>query len=156
MAIGRNVAKVAQAFGCQVIYYSTSGQHHDSTYREVDYQTLLSESDIISIHAPLNEQTQGLLDYQAMVLMKPSAILINVGRGAIIVEKDLKRALDEGQIKAAGIDVLEEEPMNLDNCLIDIQDSSKLIITPHIAWASKEARQRLMDIILEQIQEFFV
>jgi glycerate dehydrogenase len=86
--------------------------------------------------------------------MKESAILINVGRGPIVVEEDLCEALEHGEIAAAGLDVLTEEPMNPENPLLKIQDSTKLLITPHIGWASKEARVRLMDIVAEQVREF--
>lgn len=153
-AIGRRVAEIAKCLGAKVIYYSTSGKNTNSEYERVDFDTLLAQSDIVSIHAPLDENTLHLIDKKALSKMKKSAILINVGRGPIIVEKDLADALNCGQIAAAGIDVLDVEPMSADNPLKDIKDSNKLIITPHIAWAAVEARQRLMDIIYNQIKEF--
>lgn len=155
-AIGRRVAEVASVFGCHVIYYSTSGKNHNPDIKEVDFNTLLSTSDIISIHAPLTEKTKGLMNKETFSKMKSSAILINVGRGPIIVEEDLKEALETNTIAAAGLDVLSKEPMAKENPLLSIKDSTKLIITPHIAWASIEARTRLMDTILKQIKEFFV
>lgn len=153
-AIGKRVAEIATVFGCKVQYFSTSGRNHDKQYQEVDLQTLLKTSDIISIHAPLTNDTLHLIGEKEFAQMKESAVLINVGRGPIIVEKDLADALDRGIIAAAGIDVLDTEPMSEDNPLRHIKDSTKLLITPHIAWASVEARVRLMDIIYGQIQEF--
>ncbi|SDB45429.1 glycerate dehydrogenase [Pseudobutyrivibrio sp. YE44] len=153
-AIGKRVAEVAKCFGANVSYYSTSGKNHDNTYKEVDFDTLLAESDIVSIHAPLDDNTLHLMDAEAFKKMKKSAILINVGRGPIIVEKDLAEALESGQIAAAGLDVLDVEPMSPENPLVRVKDSNKLLITPHIAWAAVEARQRLMKIIEGQIEEW--
>ncbi len=153
-AIGSRVAEIAKCFGANVIYYSTSGKNHSDTYKEVDFETLLKESDILSVHAPLNEVTEHLIDAAALSKMKKSAILINVGRGPIIVEKDLAEALEKGVIAAAGLDVLDVEPMSPENPLVRIKDSTKLLITPHIAWAAVEARIRLMQIIEKQIEEF--
>ena len=152
--IGRRVADIAKAFGANVIYYSTSGNNNQESYTRVDLDTLLRESDIVSVHAPLNDNTEGLMDKEAFSKMKPNAIFLNVGRGAIVVEQDLADALNEGKIAAAGLDVLCKEPMSEDNPLRQIKDSSKLIITPHIAWASVEARTNLMNIILEQIKDW--
>lgn len=153
--IGRRVADLAKAFGCRVIYYSTSGKNHNPDYEQVAWEELLSQSDIVSVHAPLDENTKGLFDKTAFQKMKPSAIFINMGRGPIVVEQDLVEALNQGDIAAAGIDVLSVEPMQENNPLRKIKDSEKLIVTPHIAWASIEARTRLMDIIYHQICEYF-
>lgn len=153
-AIGKRVAGIAEAFGCEVRYYSTSGKNHCADYREVDFDTLLSTSDVISIHAPLTEETRHLMDREAFRRMKTTAVLINVGRGPIIVEQDLREALEQGEIAAAGLDVLDAEPMRPDHALRDFSDSTRLLITPHIAWASVEARTRLMDRIYGQIREF--
>lgn len=153
-AIGRRVAEIAQAFGCKVIYYSTSGRNHNSEYEEVDFDTLLKTSDIVSIHAPLTPETENLINRTALQKMKKSSILINVGRGPILVEQDLYEALTHDEIAGAGLDVLVKEPMDPENPLLRIKDSGKLIITPHIAWASHEARERLMNIIVSQIEEF--
>ena len=143
--IGNRVASIAEAFGCNIIYYSTSGFNTDQPYKQVHLDALLAESDIISIHAPLNEATDGLIDYETMKLMKPSAVLLNLGRGRIVIEKDLHQALEDNLLAGAALDVLEHEPMEKDNPLLDFQDSTRLLITPHIAWASVEARNRVVD-----------
>lgn len=154
-AIGRRVADIAKLFGCQVSYYSTSGKNDQPGYERVDFDTLLSQSDIVSVHAPLDENTKGLMNREAFGKMKNSAIFLNLGRGPIVVEEDLAEALEQGMIAAAGLDVLSVEPMSEENPLRRIKDSNRLLITPHIAWASVEARTRLMKIIEEQIREFF-
>lgn len=153
--IGRRVAELAKCFGCKVVYYSTSGKNNNQDYERVSFEDLLSKSDIVSVHAPLDENTRGLFDKAAFDKMKENAIFINVGRGPIVVEQDLVDALNEGKLAAAGLDVLSVEPMSEHNPLRSIKDSNKLIITPHIAWASVEARTRLMKIISEQIKEYF-
>ena len=152
--IGRRVADIAKAFGARVIYYSASGSPAQEGYEQVDFETLLTTSDIVSVHAPLNEYTKDLMDKEAFAKMKKTAIFLNLGRGPIVVEQDLYEALETGEIAAAGLDVLCEEPMSETNPLAKIKDSKKLIITPHIAWASVEARKRLMQIIAGQIREF--
>lgn len=152
--IGRRVADIAKAFGANVIYYSTTGKNTQEGYTRVDFDTLLATSDILSVHAPLTAETENLMDKDAFSKMKPSAIFLNLGRGAIVVEQDLADALNSHQIAAAGLDVLCEEPMSRDNPLLSIKDSRRLFITPHIAWASVEARTNLMNIILEQIKEW--
>lgn len=154
--IGRGVAKVAQAFGCRVIYYSTSGRNNSDDYERVTFDEILSQSDVLSIHAPLNAATENLMDYEAFKKMKRTAILVNVGRGPIVNEADLKRALEEDLIGGAGLDVVCTEPIAQDNPLNEIKDSSKLIITPHIAWATYEARSRLMTEVYKNIQCFLV
>lgn len=153
--IGRRVADIAKVFGCRVIYYSTSGRNSQPGYERVSFDELLEQSDIVSIHAPLDENTLGLMNKEAFAKMKKSAILLNVGRGPIINEADLAEALNNKTIAAAGLDVLSVEPMQEDNPLRGIKDSERLLITPHIAWAGVEARNRLMGIILGQIKEFF-
>lgn len=153
--IGRKVAAIAKAFGAEVIYCSPSGSAPQEGYRQVDFDTLLASSDIISVHAPLNEYTKGLVNAEAFDKMKPSCIFLNVGRGAIVDEEALCEALEKEKIAAAGLDVLCREPMSADNPLLSIKDSRRLIITPHIAWASVEARTRLMEIVLGQIRDFF-
>lgn len=153
--IGRRVADIAKCFGCRVIYFSTSGKNNQKGYHRVSFDKLLEQSDIVSVHAPLTDDTLGLMNREAFARMKPGAVFLNLGRGPIVDEAALTEALNTGMIAAAGLDVLSQEPMSEDNPLRSIKDSERLIITPHIAWASIEARTRLMEIILEQIKEFF-
>lgn len=148
--IGREVAKIAEAFGAHVIYHSTSGRLQ-AGYEHADLDTLLATSDIVSIHAPLNAATENLMNIENLRKMKKSAILLNLGRGLIVNEADLVQALNEELIAAAGLDVLSAEPMRKDNPLCQIKDSRKLFVTPHIAWASMEARQKLADEVAENI-----
>lgn len=152
--IGSRVADAARAFGCKVVYYSASGNTYDTEYEKVDLDTLLKESDIISIHAPLNRYTKDLFNYENLKKMKKSAYLINVGRGPIVNDADLAKALNEGEIAGAGLDVLTTEPMPADNPLLAIKDSNKLVITPHNAWATYEARVRLLDEIYNNLNSF--
>lgn len=153
-AIGKKVADIAKAFGCDVIYYSASGRNNNKHYQQVDFDTLLAKSDVISIHAPLTEKTQHLINEEAFRKMKDTAILINVGRGAIVDDKALADALKRGEIAGAGLDVVTKEPLEKTNPLYEIKDSTKLVITPHMAWASKEARRRLIDGTAENIKAF--
>lgn len=154
-AIGRRVAELARLFGCEVVYYSTSGKNNQPGYRRVSFEDLLEQADIVSVHAPLTAKTENLMDQAAFLRMKKSAIFLNLGRGPIVSEQALTEALETGEIRAAGLDVLCEEPMSRENPLRRIKDSDRLLITPHIAWASYEARIRLMEIILGQIKDFF-
>ncbi|MDO4942131.1 MAG: D-2-hydroxyacid dehydrogenase [Lachnospiraceae bacterium] len=153
-AIGRRVAAIAEAFGAKVIYASASGGKPQAGYHQVDLDTLYRESDIISVHAPLNQYTKDLIDAKAFSKMKKSCIFLNLGRGPIVIEKDLAEALENHEIAAAGLDVLCQEPLPSDHPLLKIQDSGRLIITPHTAWASVEARTRLMQLVHGQIKEF--
>ena len=153
--IGRRVAAIAEAFGAEVIYTSPSGSAPQEGYHQVDLDTLLAESDIISVHAPLNQYTENLINKNTLKKMKKTCIFLNLGRGPIVNEQDLADALMQGEIAAAGLDVLCQEPMSSGNPLMAIKDSRKLFITPHIGWASVESRTRLMDIIFHQIKEFF-
>ena len=153
--IGRRVASIAEAFGARVIYSSPSGAAPQEGFHQVSLDTLLETSDIVSVHAPLNEHTKNLIDLSSFRKMKKSAIFLNLGRGPVVVEKDLRSALETNEILAAGLDVLSEEPMRTDNPLRGFTDSNRLLITPHIAWASIEARTKLMNIIAGQIKEFF-
>lgn len=152
--IGRGVAEVAKQFGCHVIYYSTSGKNSNPDYHQVDLDTLLKESDVISIHAPLNLATTDLIGEEQLHKMKKSAVLLNLGRGPIINENALATALKEDLIAAAGLDVLTVEPMVKENPLYEIKDSTKLIITPHIAWATVEARKRVTEEVYQNIIAF--
>lgn len=152
--IGRRVAQIAQSFGMEVVFYSTTGRNNNINYKRFDLDTLLGTSDVVSIHAPLTEQTRGLINYEKIKLMRPCAILLNTGRGGIIDESDLARALRENLIGGAGIDVMEQEPIQSDNPLLKLSGNDKLVITPHIAWTSIEARQRLVDKLARNIEEF--
>lgn len=153
-AIGRQVAKVADAFGAEVVYYSTSGQNNDQPYRRLELDEFLRTADVVSIHAPLNEKTTNLMNYDRLKAMKPSAILINVGRGGIVNEADLARALDEKLIAGAGIDVFTQEPINPQNPLLHVQNKDRLVLSPHVTWASIEARTLLMEKVGRTIDEF--
>ena len=152
--IGRSVAKIAEAFGCKVIFYSASGNSTCTDYERVDLDTLLKESDVLSIHCPLSDRTRNLINRDTLKLMKKSAILINVARGPVVNDADLAEALNNGTIAGAGLDVLGVEPMEKDNPLGLIKDSRKLLITPHMAWASVESRQRCFDEVFENIRAF--
>lgn len=152
--IGRRVAKVAQALGCNVIFYSASGKSSCTEYERVEFEELLAQSDILSLHCPLSDRTKGLMNREAFSKMKQTAILVNVARGPVVDTRALYEALTTGQIAAAGLDVLENEPIAKDDPLGSITDSTKLIITPHMAWASKEARERLVGEVMENMQAF--
>ncbi len=143
--IGRRVAKIAQALGCRVVFYSITGKSSCREYPQVEKETLLSESDFLSLHCPLSELSRNFIDRDALSRMKRSAVLINVARGPVVNNADLWEALEAGEIAAAGLDVLEKEPMEPENPLSRFQDSSRLIITPHLAWASVEARKRCVE-----------
>lgn len=155
-AIGQKVAEIAKAFGAEVVYYSTSGENHNQDHKRVELDDLLSTSDIISIHAPLNDNTFNLISYPQIKKMKSSAILVNTGRGGIVNERDLAKALDEEVIKAAALDVFEKEPLSEDNPLLQIRNRDRLITTPHVAWAGVESRKRLLQGIYKNIEEFLV
>lgn len=153
--IGKAVARIAKAFGMEVIYYSTSGKNSSGAeYERVDLDTLLQRSDVVSIHAPYNERTHYLIGYDEIKKMKKTAYLLNLGRGRIINEADLARALNENLIAGAGLDVLENEPIDMENPLFHVEDQNKLLITPHIAWASIEARCLLLQEVIKNINAF--
>lgn len=152
--IGRQVAKIAEAFGCKVIFYSVTGKSTVTDYRRVDFDTLLSESDFLSLHCPLSDITRDLIDAEAISKMKKTAYIINVARGPVVNQQALYDALTEERIAGAGLDVLSKEPIAEDNPLAEIKDSSKLIITPHLAWASVEARERCVSYTYDNIVAF--
>lgn len=155
--IGQKVAEIAQAFGCRILCYSASGKKYDfqgKNWKQVDFDTLLKETDILSVHAPLNAYTENLMNLDAFRKMKKTSVLINVARGPIVNETDLYTALMEEEIAGAALDVLKEEPMNPDNPLLKIQDSKKLLITPHMAWAPVETRFRCRDEVVKNIEAF--
>ena len=151
--IGRGVAAVARAFGANVSYYSTSGANKNSEFKQKSLDELLGVCDIVSIHAPLNEKTRNLISERELNLMKEGAILMNFGRGGIVDESAVARAIDGRNLRFAS-DVLETEPMRADHLLLNIKNKENLILTPHVAWGSLEARKRLISLIVKNIEEF--
>lgn len=152
--IGQKVASIAKAFGCRVIFYSVTGKSKVTEYERVSFEELLKESDVLSIHCPLSDLTRGIINKEALSKMKSSAVLINVARGPVVVDEDLAEALNDNIIAAAGLDVTSTEPMAAANPLSKIMDSDKLIITPHLAWASVEARNRVVEETIKNIAAF--
>lgn len=152
--IGKRVAKIADAFGCRVIFHSVTGTSKVTQYEQVDKNTLLEQSDILSLHCPLSDLTRNFIDKEAIKKMKKSAVLVNVARGAVVNNTDLYEALVNEEIMAAGLDVIEQEPLALTNPLSKMKDSNKLIITPHIGWASVEARTRCVYQVYKNIEAF--
>ncbi|TVQ20977.1 MAG: D-2-hydroxyacid dehydrogenase [Spirochaetaceae bacterium] len=153
-AIGRAVARVAGSLGCTVTYYSTSGRNNDAEYARQSLDDLLRDSDIVSVHAPMNDHTRGLIGSAELSRMKPDSILVNVGRGGIVDEGDLADALRKGVLRAAALDVFAQEPINPDNPLLASDLQEKLLLTPHIAWASIEARTRVIQEVAANIRAF--
>ncbi len=149
--IGTRVADVAKSFGVKVSYYSTGGNPHSNRYLHKELQELLKESDIVSIHAPLNEKTENLIGKEELSLLKEGAIILNLGRGGIIDEDALAMEIDSRDIYA-GLDVVAKEPIEESNPLMSIKKRDNLLITPHIAWTSKEARIRLVEGIVNNIE----
>ena len=152
--IGRRVAQVASAFGCKVVYYSTSGNNHTNDYQEVTLDELLQISDIVSIHSPLNSQTKGLIGSEQFHKMKQSAYIVNVGRGGIINEDALAQAIKEKLIAGACLDVMEKEPLPLSSPLLEESIQDRLLITPHVAWVSDKALKKLMELTYENVRTF--
>lgn len=151
--IGKEVAKIATAFGAEVVYFSTSGANNDAIYQRLSLEEMLQTCSIISIHAPLNTQTKGLIDAKALQNMKEGSVLVNVGRGGIIDEIALAKIIDEKELYV-GLDVLEVEPMQKEHPLLKVNHHERLIVTPHVAWASVEARTELMRLVAQNIQTF--
>lgn len=149
--IGSRVAKVAESFGMEVCYFSTSGTSHCREYPSLPLSRLLGESDIVSVHAPYNERTAGLIGKDELGMMKSSAVLVNMGRGGIVDEKALAEAVDAGVLAGAGLDVYALEPLPEDSPLLNVAHPERFSLAPHVAWASVEARQRLTDMIAENI-----
>lgn len=153
--IGKAVARIGEAFGMEIVYYSTSGKNNSgSKYQRLSLEELLQSSDVVTIHAPYNNKTHELIGYEEIKQMKKSAYLLNLGRGRIVVEKDLAKALNENLIAGAGLDVLENEPITKENPLFTVVDQNKLLITPHIAWASVEARNVLIQEVIANIKAY--
>lgn len=151
--IGRGVARLATAFGADVLYYSTSGENRNPEYHRVELEALVQNCDIISIHAPLNDATKGLIGLSELMQMKSGAVLLNLGRGGIVNEADLARVIDAREIYV-GLDVLEKEPMSNPHPLMGVKHPERLYITPHIAWTSVEARDKLVAMVCDNIQTF--
>ena len=149
--IGREVARLASAFGCEVRYFSTSGVKREEQYPAMELDELLKWSDIVSVHSPLNERTRGLIGRNELQLMKPSALIINVARGGIIDEAALAEALDKGWVAAAALDVFSVEPLR-ESPLYNIKDKYRLLASPHNAWSAAEAIDRLIDCVAENIR----
>ena len=154
-SIGVRVAQVALLFGLDVVYYSTSHNPHSDDFEHLELEELLKSSDIVSIHAPLNENTKNLISTRELSLMRDGAILLNLGRGGIIDENALAKAIDEKNL-LVGLDVTKEEPIPEESPLLKIKNRDNLIITPHIAWTSIEARQRLIAGVVKNISEFIM
>lgn len=153
-AIGRAVADCASAFGARVCYSSISGVSRREKYEHVDLEKLLSECDIISIHAPLNEKTMHLIGEKELKMMKKTAFIVNVGRGAIIDEAALVEAIDTGVIAGAAIDVYSVEPPKEDSPIMSVKNKEKIVYTPHTAWSSVEARRRCISMTADNIESF--
>lgn len=149
--IGRGVANLASAFGADVLYYSTSGRNRTEDFQRANLDELLKSCDIISIHAPLNEQTNNLLDYEQLLTCKEGAVVLNLGRGGIINEEAVARIVDEKNI-FFGLDVLTREPMIENHPLLNVKNKDCLYVTPHIAWTSIEARDKLIASTIENIK----
>lgn len=150
--IGQATARIAQAFGMEVLLYTSKEQSAlPQGMRKVALDELFAESDVISLHCPLTPDTKEMVNAERLKLMKPGAILVNTGRGPLVNEQDLADALNEGRIAAAGLDVLSVEPANADNPLLGAKNC---FITPHIAWATKEARTRLMQIAVQNLKSY--
>lgn len=153
--IGQRVAKVAEAFGMRPVYYSTSGTSHCKDWPSLPLDELMKVADIVSIHCPLNERTRGLIGARELALMKPSAYLVNLGRGAVVDEAALAAAVDAGRLAGAALDVFSTEPIPEDHPLLHISHPERLRFTPHIAWASYESLDRLVERMVENIKEVF-
>lgn len=151
--IAKKVAKIAQAFDMRILVYSRTRypEYENDDLRFVDFDTLLKNSDIVSIHCPLFPETRGMINKEAISKMKTNAILINTARGPIVDEQALADALNEGRIAGAGVDVVSKEPIRADNPLLTAKNC---VITPHIAWAGKETRARLIEIVAENVKCF--
>ena len=155
-SIGKSVAKIADAFGCKVNYYSTSGANNDKTYDQLSLEELLKTSDIISIHSPLNDATSNLINSSNLNSIKNGAFLLNLGRGGIVNEQDISNAINNNQDVYYGCDVVTKEPIDSNSPLLNIEDKNRVVFTPHIAWASKEARVRLLQGIKENIKSIAI
>lgn len=151
--IGNKVANIAEAFGANVLVCSPSGSKYETKYKQVSKDELMSSCDIITIHTPLNKHSENFITRRELEMMKDGSYIVNVARGKIINEQDMAKVLDEKNIYHA-TDVLAQEPMQKDHVYLNVKDKSKLIITPHIAWASSEARKLLMKKVHQNIKDY--
>lgn len=151
-AIGSRVAEIACAFGMKVVYYSTSGTSHCTKYESLPLDEFMKVCDVISVHAPLNDRTKGLIGAEQIALMKPTAIIANLGRGGIIDEAALAAAIDDARIAGAALDVFDSEPLPAASPLLHTKHPERLSLTPHVAWATKEARERLIQSVADNIK----
>lgn len=151
--IGRKTGQIAQALGMRVLAAGSRRvpERESETMRYVELDELLAQSDVISLHCPLSEKTRGIINRDSIAQMKDGVIIINTSRGPLIVEEDLAQALNSGKVYAAGLDVVSVEPVHSDNPLLSARNC---IITPHIAWAPKEARERLLEIAVGNVRSF--
>ncbi len=149
--IGREVARLASAFGCEVRYFSTSGTKREEAYPAMELKEMLEWCDILSVHSPLNERTRGLVGHEELKVMKPTSLVINVARGGIIDEVALAEALDNGWVAAAALDVFSVEPLR-ESPLYNIKDRYRLLASPHNAWSAAEAIDRLIECVANNIR----
>ena len=152
--IGREVARLASAFGCKVAYYSTSGAERKEEYERMSLDELLAWSDIVSVHCPLNDKTRGLIGNEEIAKMKPSAVIVNVARGGIVVEEAVAQALNEGKLAGASFDVYPLEPMPSTSSLLHTKDPDKLLLSPHNAWSAVESIENLVECIANNIKDY--
>lgn len=151
-SIGRGVANIAKAFGAELFYYSSSGVNRTQDFQRVSLEDLLKTCDIISIHAPLNDKTDNLLDYEQLLTCKEGATVLNLGRGGILNEEAVARIVDEKNIYF-GLDVLTKEPMIKNHPILSVKNKENIYVTPHIAWASVEARDTLIASVIKNISD---
>ena len=153
-AIGRGVANVAKTFGAEVFYYSTSGVNRTEDFQRTNLDEMLKTCDIITVHAPLNEKTNNLLDYKQLLTCKDNAVVLNLGRGGIINEDAVARLVDETNM-SFGLDVFTKEPLVETSALLGVKNKERLYLTPHIAWTSIEARDKLIASVAQNIKDSF-
>lgn len=148
---GQRMAQLGLALGMEVLLYSRTQRPAPEGCRWVDLETLFRESDVVSLHCPLTEETRGLVSRERLAMMKPTAFLINTARGAVVDEAALAQALNEGRLAGAGVDVFTQEPPAPDHPLLGAKNC---VLTPHVAWATREARERLIETVAENLQRY--
>ncbi len=152
--IGHRVAELATAFGCEVAYYSTSGVARQEKYEQKTLNDLLGWADIISVHCPLNAQTNNLIDSEKVALMKPNALIVNVARGGIVNEQAIADALNDGRIAGAAFDVYPTEPMPLTSPLLSVKNPDTLLLSPHNGWSAVESIEDLVECVATNIKNY--